>query len=50
MYLSKSRFDTKRTEHGLAFYDQFIQIVLNLRDYRNLYGFGENSHPTFKHK
>ncbi len=30
--------------------DQFIQIVLNLRDYKNVYGFGENSHHSFKHE
>ncbi len=32
------------------FYDQFIQIVLNLVDYKNLYGFGENTHGSFRHK
>lgn len=37
-------------EHGLAFYDQFLQIVLNLRDYKNLYGMGENTHYSFKHR
>lgn len=34
----------------MAFYDQFIQIVLNLKDYKNVYGFGENTHSSFRHK
>ena len=29
--------------------DQFIQILINL-GYKNVYGFGENSHYTFKHE
>lgn len=37
-------------EHGLAFYDQFLQIVMSLRDYNNLYGFGENTHYAFRHR
>lgn len=32
------------------FYDQFIQIVLNLVDYKSLYGFGENTHRSYKHE
>lgn len=32
------------------FYDQFIQIVMNMRDYKNVYGFGESTHYSFKHK
>lgn len=30
--------------------DQFLQIVLNLRDYKNVYGMGENSHASFRHR
>ena len=41
-------FDTKNVNHGFIYSDQFIQIVLNL-GYTNLYGFGENTHHSFKH-
>ena len=49
-YYNYLSFDTKGTEHGMAFYDQFIQIVLNLKDYKNVYGFGENTHSSFRHR
>jgi alpha-glucosidase (family GH31 glycosyl hydrolase) len=43
------RFDTKNVEHGFVFSDQFIQILLNT-NYKNVYGFGENTHYSFKHR
>ena len=49
-YLTFYRFDTRETRHGFIFSDQFIQIVFNLGAYKNVYGFGENSHNYFKHK
>ena len=44
------RFDTKDSVHGFVYSDQFIQIVFNLRDYKHIYGFGENTHHSFKHQ
>lgn len=46
----KILFTTESAEQGLLFYNQFIQIVLNLVDYKNVYGFGENTHSSFKHE
>lgn len=43
------RFDTRNAEHGFVYSNQFIQIVLNTH-YKNVYGFGENTHYNFKHK
>lgn len=42
-------FDTRSIEQGLIFSDQYIQLVLNLY-YKNAYGFGENTHNSYKHK
>jgi alpha-glucosidase (family GH31 glycosyl hydrolase) len=39
----------KNVEQGFYFSDQFIQIVFNL-GYKSVYGFGENTHNSFKHK
>ena len=41
-------FDTKNVGHGFLYTNQFLQIVMNL-GYTNLYGFGENTHHSFKH-
>jgi alpha-glucosidase (family GH31 glycosyl hydrolase) len=44
-----NRFDTKNLENGFIFSDQFIQIVMNI-NYGNIYGFGENSHHSYRHQ
>ena len=35
-------------ENGFVYADQLLQLVLNF-NYKNLYGFGENVHSTFRH-
>ncbi|CAG2183889.1 unnamed protein product, partial [Oppiella nova] len=42
----KLKFDT--SIGGLVFADQFLQLATNLAT-KNVYGFGENVHQTFRH-
>lgn len=32
------------------FCDQFLQLVIQLRDYKNVYGMGENTHTSYRHR
>ncbi|CAF1225575.1 unnamed protein product [Adineta ricciae] len=41
-------FDTSLFAHGLVYDNQFIQLITTVPS-RNVYGFGENTHPTFRH-
>ncbi|CAF1150433.1 unnamed protein product [Rotaria sordida] len=41
-------FDTTFFANGFVYDDQFIQIITTIPS-RNVYGFGENTHPTFRH-
>lgn len=44
------RFDNLGIENGFMFCDQYIQIMLEFRDYKNVYGMGENTHTFFRHR
>ncbi|CAF0867380.1 unnamed protein product [Adineta ricciae] len=41
-------FDTSFFAEGFIYDNQFIQIVTTIPS-RNVYGFGENTHPSFRH-
>ncbi|UJR29922.1 hypothetical protein I4U23_017469 [Adineta vaga] len=41
-------FDTSLFAHGFVYDNQFIQFITTVPS-TNVYGFGENTHPTFRH-
>ena len=41
-------FDTTFFAEGLIYDDKFLQLITTIPS-RNVYGFGENTHPTFRH-
>ncbi|CAF1496649.1 unnamed protein product [Rotaria magnacalcarata] len=42
-------FDTTLFANGFIYDDQFLQIITTIPS-RNAYGFGENTHPSFRHE
>jgi len=41
-------FDTSYFAEGFIYDDQYIQLITTIPS-RNVYGFGENTHPSFRH-
>jgi alpha-glucosidase (family GH31 glycosyl hydrolase) len=41
-------FDTTLFAEGFIYDDKFLQLITTIPS-RNIYGFGENTHPTFRH-